>query len=334
MRALVVDANHQLSLKDVPEPAREGECRVRVLMAGICGTDLQLLEGYADFQGIPGHEFVGIVEDAPPADANWIGKRVVGEINVGCGRCEWCRRGVREHCTAREVVGIRGRAGAFAEFMWLPAVNLHEVPGALGDQAAVFVEPAAAACRILEQIPVNEQTSVAVVGDGRLGLLVGQVLAAVARTVVVLGRHESKVGIARDLGLHAEIDRSSNQSGNSEKRFDVVVDATGRPEGIRRALDLVHPRGLVVLKSTFHGEAPLESWPIVVDEVTIVGSRCGPFRRGIEFLASGKVRTAPLVSRVAALDEYQSAFDEARRTLKVLFDLGSTRPDRAPRASS
>jgi threonine dehydrogenase-like Zn-dependent dehydrogenase len=320
MRALVVDANHHLTLKNLPEPTREEECRIRVLMAGICGTDLQLLEGYADFQGIPGHEFVGIVEEAPPGDASWIGKRVVGEINVGCGRCEWCLRGVKEHCTAREVVGIRGRAGAFADFVWLPARNLHEVPEALSDQAAVFVEPAAAACRILEQIPVSEQTSVAVVGDGRLGLLVGQVLAAFARDVVLLGRHEPKVQIARDLGLDARIDRASRRSGNSDERFDLVVDATGRPEGIRRALELVHPRGLVVLKSTFHGEAPLESWPIVVDEVTIVGSRCGPFRRGIELLASGKVRTAPLVSRVAALREYQSAFDEARRTLKVLLD--------------
>ncbi len=325
MRALVVDASRQPALRQVQEPERAGECRIRVRMAGICGTDLQLLEGYAGFQGIPGHEFVGVVEDAPSGDARWLGKRVVGEINVGCGNCEWCTSGVKEHCSTRQVVGIRGREGAFADYIWLPAGNLHEVPDSLSDRAAVFVEPAAAACRILEQIPLSTRAKVAVVGDGRMGLLVAQVLATVTGNVTVFGRHEIKLRTARELGLEAALDGNrvgERPTGSGPARFDLVVDATGRPEGMRRALELVRPRGVIVLKSTFHGEAGLESWPIVVDEVTIVGSRCGPFRRGIELLASGKIQTTPLISRIAPLEEHQSAFADARRVLKVLFDVG------------
>jgi alcohol dehydrogenase len=283
-------------------------------MAGICGTDLQLLEGYAGFQGIPGHEFVGIVEAAPPGEAAWIGKRVVGEINVGCGRCEWCATGVKEHCLERTVVGIRGRDGAFAEWVSLPAANLHEVPEALSDEAAVFVEPAAAACRILEQVAIADRMRVAVLGDGRLGLIVAQVLATAAPDVTVIGRHEHKLAIARALGLQTR--RSAEMR---ERVFDVVVEATGRPDGLTRALALVRARGTVVMKSTFHGEAPFATWPIVVDEVTLVGSRCGPFTKAIDLLASGAVAVAPLIARVAPLEEFVSAFADARGGTKILF---------------
>jgi threonine dehydrogenase-like Zn-dependent dehydrogenase len=288
-------------------------------MAGVCGTDLQLLEGYADFRGIPGHEFVGVVEEtSSPGDDAWVGKRVTGEINIGCGRCEWCAAGVKEHCASRAVVGIRGRDGAFAQFLSLPAGNLHEVPDAIDDQTAVFVEPTAAACRILEQIPVDRRARVAVLGDGRMGLLAAQVLRIATPDVTVLGRHEHKLGIAQALGLGTG--RSESTVPDSG-RFDVVVDATGRPEGLRRALEFVRPRGIIVMKSTVHGDAALASWPIVVDEVTVVGSRCGPFRRAIELLASGAVVVKPLVSRVAALHEFESAFADARRATKVIFDL-------------
>ena len=174
MRALVMDGSGTLTLRDRPMPERDGECLVRVRMAGICGTDLQLLDGYAGFTGVPGHEFVGVVESAPDEDRAWIGSRVAGEINIGCGRCEWCAAGVKEHCTARTVVGIRERDGAFAEYLSLPARNLHAIPDALPDEAAVFVEPVAAACRILEQIDIDHGTRVAVLGDGRMGLLVAQ----------------------------------------------------------------------------------------------------------------------------------------------------------------
>jgi alcohol dehydrogenase len=251
-----------------------------------------------------------------PRDAAWIGKRVVGEINVGCGRCEWCATGIREHCVARTVVGIRGRGGAFAELLSLPSANLHEVPDSIDDETAVFVEPTAAACRILEQIDVAGRSRVAVLGDGRMGLLVAQVLRTATPDVIVLGRHDGKLAIGRTLGL---MTARADAPLDSTRRFDVVVDATGRPSGLPQAVELVHPRGTVVMKSTFHGDAALASWPIVVNEITLVGSRCGPFRRAIELLASGSVAVGPIVSRVAAMHEFEAAFADARRMLKVLF---------------
>jgi threonine dehydrogenase-like Zn-dependent dehydrogenase len=321
MRALVIDHSGRMALTDVPEPHREGECRIRVRMAGICGTDLQLLEGYAGFRGIPGHEFVGVVESAPSADAAWVGKRVVGEINIGCGRCRWCAAGVKEHCDDRAVLGIRHHDGAFAEFVSLPAGNLHEIPDTMDDETAVFVEPTAAACRILQQVAIDDRMRVAVLGDGRMGLLVAQVIRSATPEVIVLGRHEHKLAVARALGLSTG---PSAAPGVSDTRYDVVVDVTGRPDGLRRALDLVRPRGTVVMKSTFHGEAALASSAAVVDEVTLVGSRCGPFRPAVKLLASGAVQVKPLVSRVAPLAEYESAFAEAHDALKVLLSPPAT----------
>ena len=318
MQALVIERPGSIVLQDVPAPeVSTGECLVRVRAAGICGTDLQLLHGYADFRGIPGHEFAGVVEAVGArADTSWIGKRVVGEINIGCGRCAWCAGGVREHCTSRTVLGIRGRNGAFAELLALPAGNLHEIPAEVDDQSAVFAEPVAACCRILEQVAVSERTRVAVLGDGRMGLLAAQVIRTVTPHVTVFGRHDRKLAIARELGLSVA---RTGSAADSTGRFDVVVDATGRPEGLQQALEFVRPCGIVVMKSTFHGEAPMAAWPIVVNEVTIVGSRCGPFPRAIDLLASGAVRTAPLVSRIAALADYESAFAAARQLIKVLF---------------
>ena len=318
MRALLIDESGRLRLRDIPEPSVAGECLIRVIRAGICGTDLQLLSGYAGFSGVPGHEFVGRVESvSEPSEADWIGRRIVGEINIGCGRCAWCRAGVKEHCESRSVLGIRGHDGAFAEYLTLPAANLHHLPASISDDAAVFVEPAAAACRILEQVTIGAGTRVAVLGDGRMGLLVAQVLRTAAPDVTVLGKHEEKLAIARAFGLSAA--RSDAECPPSD-RYEVVVDVTGRPEGFTRAMALVRPRGTIVLKSTFHGEMALVPWPIVVDEVTIVGSRCGPFDRGIAVLASGAVDIQPLVARRYALEEHERAFEMARRSLKVLFD--------------
>jgi threonine dehydrogenase-like Zn-dependent dehydrogenase len=320
MRALVFDRG-TIRLDEVPEATLEGGCRIRVRMAGICGTDLQLLEGYADGGGIPGHEFVGVVDAvSSPADAALVGKRVVGEINVGCGRCEWCAAGVKEHCINRTVLGIRGHHGAFADYLHLPAVNLHEIPSTMPDEGAVFVEPVAAACRIREQLTIDEHSRVAILGDGRMGLIVGQVIRTYAPDVTMFGRHDYKLEIGRSLGLATA---PADSKVPARQRFDVVVDVTGRPEGLTRALSIVRPRGTIVVKSTFHGEAPLESWPIVVDEVTLIGSRCGPFRPAIDLLASGAVKVAPLISRVVRLEDYASAFAEARRAIKILFDVSA-----------
>jgi threonine dehydrogenase-like Zn-dependent dehydrogenase len=317
MRALTLYRG-RLQLEDVPVPDRAGECLVRVTMAGICGTDLELVKGYADFSGVPGHEFVGVVEAVSrPGDRHWIGQRVVGEINVGCGACRPCRDGIKEHCESRQVLGIRGRDGAFAEYLTLPSCNLHPVPDSITDVAAVFVEPIAAACRILEQVGTGPATRAAVMGDGRMGLLIAQVLAAKGTPVQLFGKHDERLAVARDLGIEAR--RAPGPAPPARDRFDVVVEATGATDGLARALEMVRPRGTVVLKSTVHDRVAMSTWPIVVDEITIVGSRCGPFPPAIGLLAAGAVKVAHLVTRVTVLDEFERAFQEAERGLKVVF---------------
>ena len=294
---------------------RAGECRVAVGVAGICGTDLQILQGYAGFSGVPGHEFVGVVETAPDGDRHWIGKRVVGEINVGCGTCDWCRADTANHCPTRTVLGIVGRPGAFASHLSLPAANLHMVPEGLDDQSAVLVEPTAVACEILTQVEIGRHTRVAVVGDGRMALLVGQVLRTTGASVTLFGKHDRKLEVARALGLGAT--RAADDGLAST--FDVSVDVTGRPTGLTRAMELVRPRGTVVMKSTFHGETPLTLWPAIVDEVTLVGSRCGPFADAIGLLTGGQVQTGPLQAGTFPLEEFSAAFEAARSDLKVLL---------------
>lgn len=315
MRALVLGTDGRLTFGDAPLPALPLECLIRVTYAGICGTDLQMLEGYAEFTGVPGHEFVGIVEDAAPSDAQWIGRRVVGDINVGCGTCDLCRKGVKEHCPTRTVTGIRGRSGAFAEFLSLPAANLHHVPDDVSDAAAVFVEPVAAACRILEQVDIDAGARVAVIGDGRLGNLIAQVLRTRVPDLVLFGRREPKLAVARALGIDARPMTPDAPGG-----YDIVVEATGRPNGLERALELVAPRGTVILKSTCNGATTLALWPVPVHEISIVGSRCGPFAGAIRLLASGAVQTEPLLAGVFPIEAFQDAFDLARRELKVLID--------------
>lgn len=324
MRALVIDsveadqtnlAIKRPVLRHIPFGERNGECRIRVTYAGICGTDLELIRGYADYTGIPGHEFVGVVEDAPDRDRHWIGKRVVGEINASCGACDSCISGVREHCPTRSVLGILNRDGTFATHISLPARNLHALPDSLSDQAAVFVEPTAAACEILTQVDVTMRTRIAVVGDGRLGLLIGQVLQSTGATVTQVGRHADKLKLAESFGLNTALSKDTIAS----KSFDLTIDATGRPDGLQRAMELVRPRGTVVMKSTFHGAAPIQLWPAVVDELTLIGSRCGPFERGIEMLVNRHVKTEPLIAATYSLESFEDAFAFATTSLKVLL---------------
>lgn len=315
MRALSLDGSGRVALIEAPVPDAAGECLIRVRAAGICGTDLQMIDGYADYRGIFGHEFVGTVErSSSPADAHWVGRRVVGEINVGCGSCGRCRAGVKEHCEHRTVLGIRERPGSFAEYLSLPAANLHEVPDEVEDRAAVFVEPIAAACRILEQVPIRPDARLAVLGDGRMGILIAQVLRTAVDAVTLIGHHDRKLAVARNLGIATM--RSGGREGN---QFDVVVDATGRADGLAAALTLVRPLGTIVLKSTTHGETAAALWPVVVHEVTVVGSRCGPFKRAIELLAGGSVSVLPLIAGSFSLDDHDKAFVAARRELKVLI---------------
>jgi threonine dehydrogenase-like Zn-dependent dehydrogenase len=316
VRALVIDRDGRLSLQQRDRPRRPGECLIRVKAAGICGTDLELLRGYAQFSGVPGHEFVGIVEQAPEDDARWIRRRVVGEITVGCGRCHGCRTAGRGHCDVRTVLGILGRDGAFAEYLALPAINLHAVPDSLDDLSAVFVEPTAAAYRVAEQVKIESGTRAAVVGAGRLGVLVAQVLREQGAETVVFVRSKSRRSLCAELGLEAtDID----SAGSSARRFDLVADATGAPEGFAVARALVRPRGTLILKSTFHGETPIALSPLVVDEITLVGSRCGPFQAAIEGLASGRIDIKPLIEGTYPLERFTEAFERARGGRKQIL---------------
>jgi alcohol dehydrogenase len=325
MKALYFDGHLSLRELESPRPA-PGEALVQVIYAGICGTDRQILQGYFGFQGIPGHEFVGRVVEC--ADARWLSKRVVGEINVACRVCDWCRRGLARHCPKRTVVGIVNRPGAFAEFLALPVVNLHEVPPEVPDEAAVFVEPLAAAAEILEQLPVAPSTPVAVLGSGRLGLLIAQVLRHARREVTLMGRNPAKLALARSFGLHAvEITPASEPDPSvrpSSKSFTVVVEATGSPQGLDEALRLVAPRGTVVMKSTFHELAHFDTARLVVDEITLLGSRCGSFAVALDLLRRGHVQVSPMISRIFSLSEGAKAFEylDQESCLKVLLAPG------------
>ena len=328
--------NRRLILGERPVPrVPAGWALVRVRLAGICNTDLEILRGYHDFQGTLGHEFAGEVvrcggsgRARRRAETRWVGRRVVGEINIGCdglgGRtpCAFCSRSIPAHCVRRRVLGIVNHDGAFAEFLALPLRNLHRVPAGVADEAAVFTEPLAAACRILEQVRIGDGTRVAVLGDGKLGQLIVRVLAAAGARVTLYGRHQEKLALAGGRRVSPVLlSRRGLQTLPGRKRFPYVVDATGSPAGIEMALRLTEPRGTLVLKSTFHGTASVATWPMVVDEMTVVGSRCGPFARALTLLRTGEVDPRPLVSRVFPLREASSAIREARApgVLKVLL---------------
>ena len=318
MKALRFDGV-SLRVEDVPVPAREGEALVRVTLAGVCNTDLEIARGYAGFRGTPGHEFVGVVESAPGAPA-LVGRRVVGEINAGCGACALCLAGDPRHCPTRTVLGIVGRDGAFAEVLQLPAANLLPVPDHLPDERAVFTEPLAAACAVTERVRVESGARVAVVGDGKLGLLCAQALKVLTGAgVTLVGRHQSKLDIARRRGV--ETVKSDELPSSFDRAFDVTVEASGSPSGFETALRLLRPRGSLVLKSTFHGATELNTAPVVVDEISIVGSRCGRFAPALELLARVAVETDALVGEEFPLSEGVRAFERAAEpgVLKVLI---------------
>ena len=314
----------RLDLQDGPIPSTsEGEALIKVLLAGICATDIEIIKGYMGFEGTLGHEFVGIVQDCEVLP-ELIGKRVVGEINAGCGYCEWCRRGLSRHCPDRTVLGILGRDGAFTEYLTLPADNLHIVPDNIPDRSAVFTEPLAAVYEILEQIHLIPGTAVLVIGDGRLAQLIVRVLSRVGCQVEAVGRFESK--LKRMKGF---INRAYLNVPPPGRIYPFVVEASGSPKGWLSAVQSVEPRGTIVLKSTYAknpgdpAQFDFNPASLVINEITVIGSRCGRFTPALAALSDGLDPT-PLIDGEYSLDQWEDAFNFARKpeTLKVLFNIG------------
>ena len=307
----------RVEVRRVPKPGRPpGFATIRLLAAGICNTDLELRAGYYGFSGTPGHEFVGQVVEAD--DAALIGRRVVGEINLACGRadCEWCNAGLGRHCPRRTVLGIVRHAGAFGEYFTLPERNLYPVPDSVSTERATFTEPVAAACEILDQVAVPKNAEVAVLGDGKLGLLVAQVLLAHGAGVHLYGRHAAKLKIAARRGA------TTFQNGELPKaRYEFVVEASGSAEGLAAAIGMTKPRGTVVAKSTVHEAVTLDLAPLIVNEITVVGSRCGRFEPALKLLADGRLAVEEMISDRFPLAEAAAAFERAAApgVLKVLL---------------
>jgi threonine dehydrogenase-like Zn-dependent dehydrogenase len=325
--------NHKFVIKEKSRPRLHRRwALVRVRLAGICNTDIEILGGYHDFRGTLGHEFVGEVIEVRGVSARersrWIGRRVVGEINVACSAygyrpvCDFCRRGLKTHCARRTVLGIVAHDGAFAEYLALPLANLHIVPDSVSDEQAVFVEPLAAACQILDQIDIKKFREAAVLGDGKLAQLIARVLGTKLPRVVMYGKHDGKLALARLAVVKTKrVHGHDTDLKRLRENYGLVVEATGSPSGLNFAQHLTEPRGTLVLKSTFHGAAPVEMWPIVVKEITVIGSRCGPFAKAIALLRAGKVDPRPLIARTFLLAEAKKAIQFAQRggVMKVLL---------------
>ena len=310
--------NQTLSLcDDLPQPQPvQGEALVKVLQAGICNTDLELLRGYYPYCGVPGHEFVGVVVEGPES---LLQKRVVGEINATCGHCRYCLSGMPTHCENRTVLGIVNRSGAFAEYLTLPVQNLHPVPDNVSTDAATFTEPIAAALEIQEQIKITPNEKVLVVGDGKLGQLIAQTLALTGCELWVLGRHRDKLAKLSDRGIQTALVQDLPHC-----KFDIAVECTGNPDGLAIALAQLRPRGILVLKSTYAGRVNLDMSSIVVNEITLIGSRCGPFLPALALLAKNQIDVSHLIQEKYSLENGLTAFTKAQQkgVLKVLLEIG------------
>ncbi|MDC0329768.1 alcohol dehydrogenase catalytic domain-containing protein [Nitrosopumilus sp.] len=314
MKATIFDGKHITLDKNYPDP-EFNETLVRVSLAGICGTDLEILDGYMQYNGILGHEFVGVIEKSSNSDL--IGKRVVGEINAGCGKCDSCANGMERHCPSRTVLGILKRNGAFAEFLSLPEKNLHVIPDSISDEQAVFVEPLAAAFEINEQVSLKPEWNVAVVGDGRLAQLIIQVIKLTCSNITCFGKHEKKLEGLVQSGIKIKVGIESTD----EQLFDLVIEATGSNSGFSDTMKLVKPRGTVILKSTIASRENLDLTPTIINEITLIGSRCGLFKPAIEALASGKISVNSMIDSTFSLEKFEDAIIYAKKpdTLKVFL---------------
>ncbi|MBT3329831.1 MAG: alcohol dehydrogenase catalytic domain-containing protein [Nitrosopumilus sp.] len=314
MKATYFDGKQIILDENFPDPQSD-ETLVRVNLAGICGTDLEILDGYMEYTGILGHEFVGTVEKS--RNPTMVGKRVVGEINAGCGKCDSCMGGMQRHCPSRTVLGILKRDGAFAEFLSLPEKNLHVIPDSISNEQAVFVEPLAAAFEIKEQVSLKPEWNVAVVGDGRLAQLIIQVIKLTCSNITCFGKHESKLEGLVQSGIKIKIGIESTD----EKLFDLVVEATGSNSGFVDTMKLVKPRGIVILKSTIASRENLDLTPTIINEITLIGSRCGLFKPAIDALASGIISVNSMIDSTFPLEKFEDAIVHAKKpnTLKVFL---------------
>jgi threonine dehydrogenase-like Zn-dependent dehydrogenase len=316
MNALIFDGKIRIE-KNAPIPKRKPfEALIRVLKAGICQTDLEIIKGYLHFQGILGHEFVGIVEES--SHQGLLGKRVVGEINLACGKCIYCQKGMPSHCNARSVLGIKDKNGCFAEYITLPIKNIHIIPDGIADDEAIFVEPLAAALQIFTQVHIRPQDDVIILGDGRLGQLCAQVIRLTGAFVLTVGRHLKKLNILQKKGI-----KTCRFDKVSPKKADIVIECTGSPAGFNAALNLVHPRGTIVLKSTYQVKPTVDLAPIAINEITIIGSRCGPFSPAIRLLEDKIIDVQPLISQRFSLDKAMEAIEAAhqKENIKVILDI-------------
>ena len=313
MKAVFFDGKNLTLHNNYPKP--EGVSLVKVNLAGICGTDLEILDGYMEYSGVLGHEFVGTVVSSKNSEI--IGKRVVGEINAGCEKCDFCKKGIQRHCPNRSVLGILKHDGTFAEYLSLPEKNLHLIPDSITDEQAVFVEPLAAAFEIREQLVLNPNWNVAIVGDGKLAQLISKVLKLSCSNVVCFGRHENKLSNLKKVGIATKVDIVSFD----EQSFDLVVEATGHSSGFGDAMRLVRPRGTVILKSTIASRENLDLTPTIVNEITVIGSRCGLFKPAIDALATGIISIDDMVDSTFSLDDLSEAIKRARepQSMKVFI---------------
>lgn len=319
MKAVIFDNGLKLD-KDYAKPTpKKGEALIKVNTIGICNTDYEITKGYMGYKGILGHEFTGVVEQINADDNTLQGKRVVGEINCGCGECEWCHQGLERHCFNRSTLGIWQREGCFAEYVCLPVKNLLEIPANVTDEEAVFVEPLAAALEILEQLHIPPFKKVVVLGDGKLGLMIALSLNAAGLDITLVGKHENKLDIAKEQGVKTKL----LDEIEINKEYDYVVEATGSISGLETSLALTKPRGTLILKSTIAASKEFNFAPVVVDEITIVGSRCGQFAPALRLLESKRIDVNPLISHIFDIDDSIEAFEKNKdkSSIKVLVKI-------------
>ncbi len=320
MKAVIFDETLKY-VEDYEQPTpKKGEALIKVTYGGVCNTDKEITKGYMGYKGILGHEFTGVVEEINDEDKTFLGKRVVGEINLGCKNCEWCAKDLERHCPNRSTLGILTKDGCFAEYVTLPLSNLIEIPENVPDEQAVFVEPLAAGLEILEQMHIQPCQKVMVLGDGKLGLLTALALNACGLDVLIVGKHQNKLDIAKNQGVKTQLLSEFEQA----PKFDVVVEATGSITGFETSVSCVKPRGTLVLKSTIAASKELNLAPIVINEITILGSRCGRFEPAMRLIASGKIDFSQMISKIYPIEQAVEAFDanNAKDTIKILLKIG------------